>query len=516
MKRHLKIIIALSILILFSFVFMLLGKRKTLPVTSGHVLTMGLETKILSFDPRVIGMDANSQYLEELLFLPLVSFDKSGNIENILAESILPESNKSWIIKLKKGVVFASGQEITAKDVVETYNAILHPAFGFPVSPRKGAFKNVTQFEAISPYEVRLELSEPDASFLNNLFIGILPAETAKKSLPNDVMGHNFESGPYQLQSVSETEFVLIKNKKFQLSSPSKMDVIHFKIIPDAGTRYAALLKGDIDLLQNSLDPDKISTLEVNPDFRVLRATKLGTTYLGFNFKNNLMKNLKIRQAISHALDIQSILTFRLHSKELPASSLFPENNFYYNPSIKQPEYNPEKSKQLIKETGLKTPISISVKVSSSNKIILEGAKAIVGNLKAAGFHPQLESLENSIFQDQIRRGISQIWISPWTGFKDPDHLRFIFDSQMIPPNGANRGFYSNIELDKLLQLGREELDTQRRKKIYNQAQALVSQELPYLFLWHGDNVIVMSKSVTGFELYADGRYRSLVNVFKK
>ena len=486
--------------------------------TPTNELFLGFESKVQAFDPRIVGLDANSQYIEELRFLPLISFDEGGNIKNMLAESITPKSNKSWEIKIKKGILFASGREITADDIVATYNAIMNPAFGFPVSPRRGAFKNITTLKKVSANEIYLELKEPDASFLNNLVIGTLPKTAAETALPNDVNGKDYESGPFILKTASDTNLLLLKNEKYNLTLPAKLNGVDFKIIPDAGTRYAALIKGDIDVIQNSLDPDKVVTIEkeMQNKFNVYKQTKQATTYLGINFRDPQLKNLKVRQALVSAIDIKSILKYRLHSNEEPATSMFPPQNFYFDKDIPQTSFDPEKAKSLLKESGINLPIALSIKVSSSNKSTLEVAKAIAANLASVGFNPKVETLENSIFQEQIRRGISQVWLSPWTGFKDPDHLRFVFASDMVPPNGGNRGAYSNGELDKLLQQGREELIPAERKKIYDKAQQIIADDVPYVFLWHGENLAVVSKQVEGFKLYADGRYWSLINVTKK
>lgn len=520
MKRRTKSYFVVAIFIcIFAYFIIVMEKNSGLNSTSGiGKLSVGFESKVQAFDPRILGLDANSQYIEELRFLPLISFNEEGNLVNMLADSITPNSKKSWRVKLKKGILFRSGVEITAEDVVATYNAIMKPPFGFPVSPRKGAFKNVIKFEAKSPYEIIVELKEPDASFLNNLVIGTLPKEAAQNALPNEVNDKGYESGPFILKNFSDTDLVLLKNDKYNLGLPPKLNEIHFKIIPDSGTRYAALIKGDLDIVQNTLDPDKVDTIQKEKldKFNVYKQIKLATTYIGINFKDPNLKNLLVRQALASAIDIKSILKYRLRSEEDPATSMFPPGNFYFDKSIAPVVYDPEKAKSYLKESGIKLPISLSLKVSNSNKSTLEVAKAISANLALVGFNPKVETLENSIFQEQIRRGISQIWISPWTGFKDPDHLRFVFASDMVPPNGGNRGAYSNSSLDKLLAQGREELNPQKRKLIYDKAQHIISVDMPYVFLWHGYNLAVVSKRVDGFKLYADGRYWSLVSVSKK
>nr|BFD30915.1 peptide-binding protein [Pigmentibacter ruber] len=482
------------------------------------IVTIALDSKITSGDPRIIGSDANSQYIENIRFLPLISFDEQGQILYILVNEIKTLSNKSWNIYLKKGIKFSNGKEITAYDVEATYNQIIAPQGNFPPSPRKAAFSSVTSFKAISEHQIHIELDSPDVSFLNNLVVGILPKDAALNAAPNEVDNKGYESGPFILKSTSSSEWILEKNDHYNLGDKPKIKEVVFKIITDSGTRYAALIRGDIDIAQNAIDPDKITLIEntKKDTFNVLSAPKLSTTYLAFNFKDPIFSNLKVRQAIAYAIDRKSILQFRMQGQGILANSMFPPTNYFYDNSIPEIPFNPQRAKTLLKETSIQEPLAFPIKVSNSNKSIVEVAKAIAANLKDVGFAPTVEMLENSVFAEQVKKGIAKVWISPWVGFKDPDHLRFVFATNMVPPAGGNRGAYSNPQVDELLQEGKEEVNNQKRKVIYDQAQNLLAGELPYIYLWHSLNVAVVSKNIEGFRLYADGRYWSLVNVTKK
>ena len=485
---------------------------------SKDVLTIAFDSKIQSGDPRIIGNDANSQYIENIRFLSLISFDEQGNIMNILADEIKPLSNKSWNISIKKGIKFNNGKEIDAYDVEETYHQIMSPPKDFPPSPRKSAFSNVSSFKAISKDEILIELKTPDSSFLNNLVIGILPKDSVNTAAPNEINNKGYESGPYILKSTNSSEWILVRNENYNFSDKPNMKEIDFKIITDSGTRYAALIRGDIDIAQNAIDPDKISLIQKSKSdqFNILSAPKLSTTFLAFNFRDPVFNNLKIRQAIAYAIDRQSLLQFRLQGQGILATSMFPPSNYYFDSAIAEIPFNPQRAKTLLKEANIQDPISFAIKVSNSNKSTVEVAKAIAANLKDIGFSPTVEMLENSVFLDQVKRGVAKIWISSWVGFKDPDHLRFAFASNMLPPAGGNRGAFTNVAVDELLQEGREEINPEKRKVIYDQAQKLLGGELPYVYLWHSLNVAVVSKKVEGFKLYADGRYWSLANVTKK
>ncbi|KAB8028609.1 ABC transporter substrate-binding protein [Fluviispira multicolorata] len=482
-----------------------------------NTLSIALDSKIQSGDPRLIGGDANSQYIENLRFLPLIGFDEHGNIQNILIDEITAVSNKSWIITLKKNIKFNNGSLITAADVVATYNAIMNPEKSFPPSPRKAAFNSVTLFKVNSPHEIQINLKDPDASFLNNLVIGILPKDAILNAAPNKINDKGYESGPFILKKTTATDWLLTRNENYNYSSKPKVENIDFKIISDSGTRYAALIRGDLDLVQNSIDPDKVSLIQksMTDKFQILSAPKLSTTYLAFNFRDPIFSNLKVRQAVAYAIDRRSLLQFRLQGQGSLAKGMFPPDNYFFDNSLPEIQYDQQRAKNLLKESNIQDPITFAIKVSSSNKSTVEVAKAIAANLKEVGFQPTVEMLENSVFLDQVKKGVAQVWLSPWVGFKDPDHLRFVFASNMVAPLGGNRGAYSNQNLDELLQEGREEINPEKRKIIYDQAQQLLSADLPYVYLWHSLNIAIVGKNIEGYKLYADGRYWSLVNVTK-
>lgn len=483
-----------------------------------NTLYIAMDSKIHSGDPRMIGGDANSQYIETLRFLPLIGSNENGDLEYLLAEEIIEKSNKSWLVKIKSGIVFNNGNPLTAEDVVATYQSVMQTPKGLPPSPRKAVFKSVVVFKATSSTEILIELSEPDSSFLNNLTLGILPKDVALEAKANEVNGKGYESGPYILQETSTSSWKFTRNEKFNLLEKPKVENLEFKIITDSGTRYAALAKGDIDIAQNAIDDDKISLIQksLTDKFTVLTAPKLSTSFVAFNFRDPILSNVKVRQAIAYAIDRKSILQFRLQGRAQLATSMFPPSHYYFDKSIQEIKYDPQKAKALLKEANIPEGISFPIKVSSSNKQTVEVAKAIAANLKDVGIQATVEMLEFNVFLDQLKKGVVKVWIANWVGFKDPDHLRFAFATNMIPPEGGNRGVFSNTSVDELLQEGREESKAERRKMIYDQAQQILASEMPYVYLWHGLNVAVLGKNIEGYKLYADGRYWSLINVTKK
>lgn len=504
-----KIFIYLIVIITLVFLFCLIFNKKQ--VNFEKTLTVAFDSKILSADPRMIGSDPGSQYIEELRFLPLVSFDQQGNMIYVLANDMQFKDNKLFV-SLKRGIHFANGKEITAHDVKSTYDAILFPHPNVPPNPRKNFFNNVESVDLKSQYEIVFTLKKIDVAFPNNLVVGILPKEAIDTEPVSTLIGKNYESGPFLLVAADNFRWDFVVNEQYDLDAKPKISKFCIRIIPDSTTRYAALIKGDIDIIQNSLDPDKIYLIEnqMQSKFEVIKTTKLATTYLGFNFKDPIVSQKNVREALAYGLDRESILKYRLRSNEPPATGLFPENSFYFDSNLKQIPYKTDLAYEILQKSHLNLPIKLKLTVSSSNKTHVEIAKTIAVSLKKLGFDIEIENLENSLFFQRLNRGLVQMWLAPWVGFKDPDHLRFIFASSMVPPYGANRGYYMNQQLDELLEQGRFEVDQIKRKKIYVQAQDIIADDMPYLFLWHGTNAAVVSKRVDGFEVYADGRYWSL------
>jgi peptide/nickel transport system substrate-binding protein len=498
----------------------------TLAATPPGTLVVGLDNKPKSGDPRLIGTDANSQYLEELRFLPLVSFDEAGGVRFVVAESVTPDGKLGFKVKIRKGVKFVNGRELDADDVVANYQHQLVGKAGLPPSPRKGAFESVKEVRKTGAHEVVFTLKEPDAAFVVNLVIGLLPKE-ALNAGPEDLVGKGYESGPFVLEKSTDTEWTLARNGKYTAAphggAMPKLERVAFKIIADSNTRYAALVKGDLDLVQNGIDADKIVEVRKKESarFDINTRTSSSTTFLAFNFKQKAFQNPDVRKAIAKGINREEILQYVMQGLGTKATSMFPPGLPYHHPA---PDvgYDPAGAMALLDKAGYKDPdgkgpqsrLRFSLKVPT-NKERIAIAKAVAGQLKRVGIDAQIESLEFGTFSKQLSDGLVPAWIAPWTGYKDPDHLRYVFHSNQVPPVGGNRGFYSNPKVDALLDAGRAELDMGKRQPTYLEAQRLLSDDSPYVYLWYKLNHVVTAKNVKGYKLYADGRYVSLTETTK-
>jgi len=482
-----------------------------------RTLNVAWESQPRTIDPR-FAVDANSQYLEDLIGCSLVVFDFNGQPQPSLAKD-MPTWKKPNLLQItiREGIRFQDGTPVSSEDVKATYEFFLKKTP--PLSPRAGAFNKILAIRSISSHVLEFELAEPDASFITNLVVGILPrAKAARDEIetPEDYVG----CGPYTLHSIDMTGLVLTRNQAYNLGPAPLTDNILIKVIKSEKTRFAKLRKGELDLVQNIINRDLVPLIERKyPQLTVQHAPGLKTTYLGFNMRDNILQNHAVRSAIGMAIDRKVLIKYLMGGMASPAAALLPAGNPFFNGMAPAATHSIPSANDLLDKAGFKADAS-GVRFTLSYKTTTDVtriniAKAIAAQLKKIGIHVNVEPMEWGRFKLDVEKGNVQLWSLTWIGFKDPDIYRYAFASESFPPNGGNRGWYSNPVLDGLLTKARQETAIESRIHLYHQAQDIVSRELPYIFLWHEENFVVHQKNVQGFTLYADGRFSALTRTRK-
>jgi peptide/nickel transport system substrate-binding protein len=486
-----------------------------------ETLTVALEADLRTIDPRY-ATDANSQYLENLLHCSLISFDKDGRTISDLVDTWSWQDPTHLILTLKDKIKFDDGSLVTIDDVKATYDFFLKEKVTNP-SPRRGAFLKLKSITAKNPKTLVFELSEADTTFIQNLVIGILPAKLAAGDMiasPETSRG----CGPFKIKATSVGSVELERNPNYSLGPVPKLKSIVIKIVKDETTRLAKLRTGEVDLVQNSIGRDKLESIAKSmPSLKVLRRAGLNTTYLGFNMKDPLVGKVAVRRAVGLGIDRDKIIKYVLQGLAVPATTMLTPDDPFLNKALKNDGFDPKAAAKILDEAGFKDPdgdgpkprFSLTYKTTTDMTRVAI-AKAIASDLRKIGINVSVEPLEWGRFKADVEAGKVQMWSLAWVGFKDPDIYRFAFATESFPPNGGNRGWYSNPTLDKILNQGRTETDVKKRTVMYDEVQKIVAEEVPYVFLWHEEIFAVVSKDVEGFELFADGRYTSLRSTNKK
>jgi peptide/nickel transport system substrate-binding protein len=481
-----------------------------------------LESAPKTLDPRFATDAAGMRITQHLLFDTLVQLGSDLTIVPALARRWEVENPTTYTFYLTPEAAFHDGEPLTAADVVFTFEHLMAEETKSPFGP--GYRSKIKSVAVVDDHTVRFTLHQPTASFLTSVIIPIVPKHLVtrlKQTAEGDFFARPVGSGPFKFVSQSPTEIALAANETYFGGAP-KLDRVVFKIIKDDNTRFLKLQKGELDLLINALPASRVAAVKEAPlkeTYRVMESPGIAYTYLGFNLAAPEVQDLRVRRAIAHAIDVEEIIRFRLEGHAAPATGLLSPVNWYYSAPSRTYAYDPAKATALLAEANYKDPdgdgpkARIHLELKTSNNAQVTGiARIIQAQLARVGIALALKSYEWGTFYGDIKSGNFQLTSMRWVGVTEPDFYYDIFHSSQIPPAGRNRGRYRSAEMDRLVAEGRLITDPQARREIYAQVQDLVAEDLPYISLWHPNNVSVVHKRVQGFEQHPMAGYLS----FKK
>jgi peptide/nickel transport system substrate-binding protein len=470
-----------------------------------NTLVMVIESSPTNLDPRV-GVDAQSERIDNLIFDDLLSRGENLDVAPGLAERWEIPNPLTYIFHLHHGVRFHDGRALTSRDVKWTFDSLLQ---GKVRSPKAGVYRFVDRIDAPEDDTVIFHMKEPSATLLWNLSdgaIGIVPYGSG-----NEVTARPIGSGPFRFVSAETDKEVIVERNDNYWGDKAKLARVRFAVVPDATTRALELRKGSGDATINALTPDTVSALERDPALAVERAPGTVLAYLGFNLRDPILKDVRVRQAIAYALDRRPMIEYLWRGEAQPARSILPPQSWAYDGNVPPYDHNPEKARRLLDAAGYTLTngvrFHIAMKTSTDENTRLMVA-VMQQQLREVGIALDIRSFEFATFFADVTHGAFQMYGLRWIGGnEDPDIFEYAFHSAKFPPNGANRGFYSDPRIDALIDQARREVDPSLRKPIYAEIQLILADELPYINLWYLDNVLVHNRRVTNLKLNPAGNY---------
>jgi len=480
------------------------------PTGNGKPFVVALDSAPTTLDP-LQATDAYSERITHLLFSALVQIDPSDKIIPDLAEQWEIEDDRRYTFYLKRNVRFHDNRLLTSADVRYTYESILDPEVA---SPFKKNYEIIEKIETPNLQTVRFILKEPYAPFLISLNRGIIPKPADHPNNVEEASTRPIGSGPFSFVSYQPDHAVELSAFPDYFDGAPRISRLLFKVIPDQATRLLELQKGNIDLLQNGFSPDLLQRLQSDPKLKIIQGPSTTYSYLGFNLSDPLLKQHKIRLAIAHAIDKKKIAKYIFRDRVTPASGLLSDRHWAYA-QTKEIPYDQAEARRLLNEAqpNPKGERLHFVYKTSQNEMGRMVAEVIQSQLGEVGIGITIRSFEWGTFYSDIKSGNFQLFSLSWVGVNDPDFYYDLFHSQSVPPRGGNRVRYQNQQMDELLLAGRVSLQFDQRKNIYQKVQEILAEEIPYVSLWHAENVAVMKKSVEGYTLYENGDFLSLKDV---
>jgi peptide/nickel transport system substrate-binding protein len=492
---------------------------------------IALGDNIRTIDP--IGspsVDAASERVRSLMFNSLVrkneKFDYVGELASNIQRS---DDGLSYTFTLHDGVKFHDGRPLTSADAKYTLDLVFSSTFAKSASFYEGSGESkksyIARVDALDAKTLVVTLTKPWVGLLTNL----VPVAIIPKDSYDGQKEHPLGSGPYKFISYDNSQQVVdLEAFPEYWQGAAKIRSVRVRVIADTNALQAELKSGRVDLapLPTNLSPDAVKSLGDDPNLQVMQFTGSNLNLLTLNTAQAPLNEVRVRQAIAHAVDSESMIQDLLLGQAKIAHSILPEDSWAYTPGTVY-HFDPAKAKTLLDEAGFKDPDGdgpqmrfskpVVFKISGSSVAARNYAGVIYDYLKAVGVPVTIETAELNTLFDELRRGNFQIFYGQWVGGnQDPIFYKDLFATSEIPTEtraSRNRSRYSNKELDALLEEAANTWDRERGKVLYAKIQDIVSRDVPVFPLWYQANMVIAKKNVKNVQVDASGDWGFVRNV---
>jgi peptide/nickel transport system substrate-binding protein len=446
----------------------------------------------------LLASDSASHDISGLIFNGLLKYDKNLNLVGDLAESweVSPDG-LTITFKLRKGVKWQDGREFTAEDIMFGYQTIINPNTRTAYS---GDYREVKQATVVDRYTFRVIYHRPFAPGLSSWgSLVVLPKHILEgQNINTTPFSRNpVGTGPYKFKEWKTGEkIVLVANPDYFDGRPY-VDGFIYRIIPDPATMFLELKAGGLDLM--GLSPlqykRQTDTHKMHRDFRKYKYLAFAYTYLGYNLKDQKFQDVRVRQALTYAIDKEEIIQGVLLGMGIIATGPYKPDTPWYNPNVRKYSYDVEKARKLLAEAGWKpgrngilgkdgNPFEFTILTNQGNELRAKCAEIIQRRLGAVGIKVKIRTVEWAAFINEfIDKKSFETVILGWTLGQDPD-IYDIWHSSRVGPKELNFISYKNKEVDQLLEKGRYTFDQKVRKACYDRIQEILAEEQPYTFLY--------------------------------
>lgn len=438
-----------------------------------------------------------------------------------------------WTFYLRENVHWHDGEPLTADDVVFTFEKVLDPD---TASVRRPDFLKITDIVKKSDHVVEFHLTEPWSAFPTYLAnrMQIAPKHLLEgKDIKTYSAFNKFNpvgTGPFKMEIYDAANYILLTANDAYFDGAPEVDKLLFKIVPDANSQIAQLLTGELDFVL--LEPTHMRAVENAPDIKIETGPKSRWWAFHLNNSHELFEDVRVRQAISHAIDKQTIIdnVFLGFATE-GTGPLIPALEPYYNPDVKTYPFDPEKAKELLAEAGWKDtdgdgildkdgkPFRFEISSIQGNSTIERSSIIIQQNLKDIGLDPYIRGYEFSSFIADVRdnrEGPKMFnsyfcWMTPEP---EPDGISSYFHSSAAL-SGSNFTVYRNARVDELLDKGGMIYDLAERTEIYHEIQEILAEEVARLFVTFPDELYAVRKNIEGVQVsnpWSYTHYLKIVN----
>ena len=453
-------------------------------------LTVGLSAEVSSFDPHFrynivdVGHHRN-------IYDPLVIQDNRQQTTPGLAESWKPLDDTTWEFTLRKGIKFHDGSDFDAEDVIASLERV-------PLVKTTGGFtfytSQIADIQAIDSYTIRIKTNTAYPLLpldLSQVFIISKEAAETVESEPFNSGATAIGTGPFKFSKwIKGDRTVLVRNEDYWGTKP-EWDTVTFRIITNDAARVAALLAGDVDIIEK-VPPAEVNSLRENPDASVWESTSNRVIYLyidqrdktpmvtdndGNPLPENPLQDVRVREALSKAIDRDVIVEKVMENLALPAGQVLPPGFFGVSKNLKPDAYDPERAKALLAEAGY--PNGFRLTMHGPNDRYVNDAKvvqAIAQMFTRVGIRTEVDTMPKNVFFKRASNLDFSVNLQGWgsTGEASSVLRGIIYTHDMESGMGTfNVGRYSNPEVDALVDQSLVTVDDDERAALLARATEL-------------------------------------------
>ncbi|UOY93309.1 glutathione ABC transporter substrate-binding protein [Ectobacillus sp. JY-23] len=462
----------------------------------GGTLTVVRLSDATKLDPHFITDIPSANIVYQKVYETLVVPDENMKPHPKLATKWTQLNETTWEFELRQGVAFQDGTPFDAEAVQTTFKRLLDPQTRSPQASKLAMIKDIA---VVDRYTVQFHLNEPYTPLLSILASneGSIISPKVLKENPKQLMDHPVGTGPFMFEHwKTGQEIALKKNGNYWGAKPA-IDRVVFKVVPEDTTRLAMVEAGEAHI-NDQVPVSEIDRIEASKALSLYRTEGLGVEFIGFNTQKAPLDNVKVRKAISHAIQRDGMMKGVYNNSGRLANAAMSPKVFGYSEEIKPLGYNLNQAKQLLKEAGFTSGLELTI-VTNDRKERIALAEVVQSQLKGIGVNAKVQVLEWGAYIDTLNNGKHQMYIGGWgnaTG--DGDYNQYNLFHSSSHGGAGNHMYYKNEKVDTLIEAARKEMTEGKRKSLYQEAMKIELEEAVYIPIRYYEHLAVHNKHVEG------------------
>lgn len=462
-------------------------------------ITLGMQLEPPNLDPTGGAAAAIDEVVYANIFEGLTRYQSDGTVAPALAESWeISPSGREYTFRLHAGVKFHDGSDLTAEDVKFSLDRARAED---STNAQKGLFAGIEAVDVIDPLTVRITLKAANGGFLTNMAWGdavIVAPESVAQAATAPV-----GTGPFKFSRWVQGDRIEIVRNPDYWGAPPALESATFKFISDPTAAFAAMMAGDVDAFPVYPAPENLVQFEADPRFKVIVGSTEGETILAMNNKATALSDIRVREAISHAINRQEIIDGAMFGYGTPIGTHFAPHNPDYVDLTAVSNYDPERAKALLDEAGYGEGLTLTLKLPPPS-YARRGGEIIASQLRAVGVETEVTNLEWAQWLEEVFRG------------KDFD-LTIVSHTEPMDINIYARPDYyfqyDNPDFQKLMADLDAATDPAARGEILQKAQEIIAKDFVNAYLFQLAKTGVANAKIEGLWANAPTQANDLTGV---